>query len=524
MLLITLIAIATFAALSATAIYSYGRFARRAQGPAGHAIPPDESPPTALDHAVAPLTAARPGETGILLVDDNREAFELRALTARDAGRSLDLQYYIWKDDDTGRLLVREVLCAADRGVRVRVLLDDINARGKDRAILALDSHPRIEVRLFNPARNRDDAWRRAGEMLLRAVSLNRRMHNKAWIADGRVAIVGGRNVGDEYFDAAEQVNFQDADLLLVGPAVPQASAIFDGFWNSAAVIPIRALHRMRWRRRHRMLPDVRDVLETLALGKADSPWLGRMADASLGLSSRIGTAGRLSWSTNVEVVSDPPEKAATFSQHQLPERWLVHELTRLMAGVQGESLLTSPYFVPGEEVAAQLVARSTAGATVRVLTNSLAATNVALVHAGYSKYRKALLAGGVWIHELKPVHRRRIGLLGSRRASLHTKAMVVDERRGFVGSFNLDPRSVQLNTEMGVLFADALLVGRLRALFERSAAPSASYRLRLEDGALRWEDDSRQGGSAWTHEPETSAWRRLLIAIVRWLPIESQL
>lgn len=524
MLLITLIAIVTFAALSAAAIYFYGRFARHAQGPAGYAIPPDGPTPTALDRAVMPLAAAHPDETGILLVDDNREAFELRALTAREAGRSLDLQYYIWKDDDTGRLLVREVLRAADRGVRVRVLLDDINARGKDHAILALDSHPHIEVRLFNPARNRDDAWRRAGEMLLRFLSLNRRMHNKAWIADGRIAIVGGRNVGDEYFDAAEQVNFQDADLLLVGPAVAQASAIFDEFWNSEAVIPIRALHRMGWRRRHRMLPEVRNVLEALALGRADSPWLGRMSDAALDLSSRVGTPGRLAWSADVEVVSDPPEKAAPFSQQQLPERWLVHKLAPLMAGALGEALLTSPYFVPGEQVAAQLVACCRSGATVRVLTNSLAATDVALVHAGYSKYRKALLEGGVRIHELKPVHRKRIGLLGSRRASLHTKAMVVDDLRGFVGSFNLDPRSVQLNTEMGVLFADALLSGRLRALFERSAGPSASYRVYLQDGALRWEDGTRQGGSAWTHEPETSRSRRLLIAIVRWLPIESQL
>ncbi len=523
MLLITLIAIATFAALSATALYSYGRFARHAQGPSGYSIA-FEGPGTAVDRAVTPLVDARPGETGILLVDDNREAFELRALTARGAGRSLDLQYYIWKDDDTGRLLVREVLCAADRGVRVRVLLDDINARGKDRAILALDSHPRIEVRLFNPARNRDDAWRRAGEMLLRAVSLNRRMHNKAWIADGRVAIVGGRNVGNEYFDAAEQVNFQDADLLLIGPAVAQACTIFDEFWNSEAVIPIKALHRMRWRRRNRMLPQIGEVLESLALRAADSPWLGRLAEPALSLQSRIGTASRLVWSADVQVVSDPPEKAAPFSQQQLPERWLVRQLTALTAGAQHEALLTSPYFVPGDEVAAQLVARAGAGAILRVLTNSLAATDVALVHAGYASYRKALLAGGVRIHELKPVHRKRIGLLGSRRASLHTKAMVIDDRRGFVGSFNLDPRSMQLNTEMGVLFADATLAGKLRALFERSAGPQASYRLYLEDGALRWADEAEGGGRVWTHEPETTFWRRALIAVVRWLPIESQL
>ena len=522
MLPIALLALAAFVALFAAAFYSYGRFARHELGLPGHAIEP-EGLVTALDQAVAPLTVARPGESGVLLVDDNREAFELRALTARDAGRSLDLQYYIWNDDERGRLLVREVLRAADRGVRVRVLLDDNNARGKDRAILALDSHPRIEVRLFNPARNREGGWARAAEMLVRAVSLNRRMHNKAWIADGRIAIVGGRNVGNEYFDAAP-VNFQDADLLLVGPAVRQASAIFDEFWSSEAVIPIRALHRMRWRRRHRLLPEVRRALESLARASAASPWLERLPDPSLSLPSRVNAEGRLVWSAEVRVASDPPEKAAPVAERQRPERWLLHELLPLVTATRAEALFISPYFVPGEEAAAQLVALARKGIDLRVLTNSLAATDVALVHAGYSRYREELLEGGVRIHELKPVHRMRIGITGSRRASLHTKALVVDGARGFVGSFNLDPRSVQLNTEMGVLFTDATLAGQLRTVFLRSAAPQASYRLYLERGALRWSDDTEEGGRVWTREPEAGFWRRALVAAVRWLPIESQL
>ena len=523
MLLMVILGLALFAALSALALYSYGRFARTARGRPGHALAPD-GPSTAIDRVVAPLTDANPGKTGALLIDDNREAFELRALTARDAGRSLDLQYYIWNDDDTGRLLVREVLHAAERGVRVRVLLDDINARGKDRAILALDSHPNIEIRLFNPSRNRDDAWFRGIEMLLRAVSMNRRMHNKAWIADGCVAILGGRNVGNEYFDAAEQVNFQDADLLLVGPAVAQASAIFDVFWNSEAVIPISALHRMPWRRRRRLLPEVRQALDRLAQDRPDSPWLGRLAEPSSSLPSRLPPSGRLVWSGYVQVASDPPEKAAPFEQEQELDRWLVHRLTPLMAEPAWEALLTSPYFVPGEAVAAQLVAKARDGTDVRVLTNSLVATDVALVHAGYSNYRKTLLEGGVQIHELKPVHRTRIGLVGSRRASLHTKAIVVDGRRGFVGSFNLDPRSIQLNTEMGVLFDDVQLGGQLRALFERSSAPQASYRVYLENGTLRWADAAEVGGRVWAREPEAGFWRRALVSVMRWLPIESQL
>ena len=523
MLLIALLAAAAFAALSAAAFYSYGRFARHAVGAPGHAIPA-EGTPGAVDRTIAPLTDAHPGASGVLLVDDNREAFELRAVTAREATRSLDLQYYIWKDDRKGRLLVREVLLAADRGVRVRVLLDDNNARGKDHAILALDSHPRIEVRLFNPARNRDGGWGRAAELLLRAVSLNRRMHNKAWIADGRVAIVGGRNIGDEYFGAGEQVNFQDADLLLVGPAVAQASAIFDEFWNSEAVIPIRALHGMRWRRRHRLLPAVRAVLESLAGEPVARAMPGGVSGPAWSLRACLGTAGRLVWSDEVQVASDPPEKASPLTEKQRPDEWLVRKLLELMAEASREALLTSPYFVPGEEVTDRLIDSARTGLDIRVLTNSLAATDVALVHAGYARYRTRLLEGGVRIHELKPVHRQRISMLGSRRASLHTKAIVVDGSRGFVGSFNLDPRSAQLNTEMGVLFSDATLAGQLRALFRRSASPQASYRLYLEGGTLRWADEAGAGGRTWARDPEAGFWRRALVVVARWLPIESQL
>nr|MBP7597951.1 phospholipase D family protein [Pseudoxanthomonas sp.] len=235
------IAVVLMAVASATALYSYGRFAEAARGPASHALP-TAADATALDRAVAPLLRAHPGRSGMALLADNLDAFTVRAASARAAGRSLDLQYYIWNHDFTGNLLCYEVLRAADRGVRVRLLLDDMTAHGKDSHLAALDAHPNIAVRLFNPSRSRAGVLGRASEMLLRPVAMNRRMHNKAWIADGRVAVVGGRNVGDEYFDAAAQTNFLDLDAVLVGPAVGQTSVIFDDFWNSASVIPLAAL------------------------------------------------------------------------------------------------------------------------------------------------------------------------------------------------------------------------------------------------------------------------------------------
>ncbi len=215
------------------AVALYGRFAARLDGPPSSAFAISEDK-TALDRAIAPLLAQNPGKTGLRLLTDNIEAFALRAAAARNAERSLDLQYYYWKDDLTGGLLAEEVIKAADRGVRVRLLLDDINAWGRDSNYRAVDTHPNVEVRLFNPIRCREGALLRGIEMILRFWSVNRRMHHKAWIADGRVALVGGRNIGDAYFDASEASNFRDMDLLVLGPAVQQAEKLFDRYWNSA--------------------------------------------------------------------------------------------------------------------------------------------------------------------------------------------------------------------------------------------------------------------------------------------------
>ena len=226
-----------------------------ATGAPSHAIPVADGQ-TALDRELAPMLARHPGKTGAILLPEGLDAFASRAISARQAGRSLDLQYYIWHDDLTGHLLMYEAWKAAERGVRVRMLLDDINTSGKDAALLALDTHPNIEIRVYNPFRNRDGIARLL-EMLQRMFSITHRMHNKAWIADNRVAVVGGRNVGMEYFDAAEDTNFRDLDLLLFGPAVAQASGIFDTFWNSEAVVPIAALSRKSARRLDAILAQI---------------------------------------------------------------------------------------------------------------------------------------------------------------------------------------------------------------------------------------------------------------------------
>jgi len=514
-LIAALIVIGLFGLASAAVLYSYGSFARRARGRSSCAIAADRVE-TALDGMIAPLTEAHPGLTGMDLMPDNLSAFALRGLSARNAGRSLDLMYYYWKSDLTGALLALEVLRAADRGVRVRVLLDDISTRGDDRVYLAIDSHPNIELRLFNPARARTGAVRRALDLMLRAASATRRMHNKAWIADGRLAIVGGRNIGDAYFDAAEDANFSDMDLALVGPAVDEASRIFDAFWNSEAALPVRKLNFLRPN-----LPRLRRRLEALAQSESEGPYMSRIRS---GHDTRhmLQDGSALSWTDRVRVLSDPPEKVAGNGEKD----WLGRTILAAILGARSKVEIISPYFIPGPGGVEALGRLAGDGVDVAVSTNSLAATDVMAVHGAYARYRKPLIEAGIRLYELRPeiMSRDRRSLFGSSGASLHTKAFTVDGLAGFVGSFNFDPRSLSLNTEMGVLFEDEALTAEVSEVFARQISPQESYRVFLAaDGGLAWEDGGA-GGRIWRTEPLASIWRKLAAAIIGWLPIESQL
>ncbi|GAA5079897.1 phospholipase D family protein [Lysobacter panacisoli] len=503
---------------SLLSVYSYGRFAQRARGAPSQALPADRVE-TALDRAVAPLEQARPGQAGLSLVADNLDAFAVRAVTARAAGRSLDVQYYIWKPDLTGNLIVHELLRAADRGVRVRLLLDDLNAGAKDSVLAALDRHPNVEVRLFNPARGRQNFIVRGTEMLLRGLSLNRRMHNKAWIADGRVAVVGGRNIGDEYFGAAEASNFLDADLAVVGPPVAETAKIFDAYWNHGNAIPLEALVDSDELSLHRL----RRVGALEYRSKDAAPYAERLAK-SPSVQELWRGERKLRWTRDAHVYSDPPEKT-----DGAPRRdWLIDALIPPTASARRELYIISPYFVPGDDGVAAMLRLRQRNVRVSVLTNSLSATDVAAVHGGYAPYRVPLLKGGVDLFELKARGPRGggLGLLGSSSsdASLHTKAFMVDGEVGFVGSFNLDPRSINLNTEMGILFNDRQLTADLQRIYEWKIERNNSYRLWLDDGELRWEDGTTNPPTMWSHDPAASWSRRAMAKVVGWLPVESQL
>ncbi len=483
-----------------------------------------------LDRLFAEQRRSQPEHSGARLVALGTEAFALRVLSARAAVRCLDLQYYIWHSDATGRHLAHEALLAADRGVRVRLLLDDMDARSRDGPLMALDQHPLIDIRLFNPFATRSGMLRTARELLSRGSRLNHRMHNKAWIADGRIALVGGRNIGDEYFAASAQVNFVDLDVLLAGPAVIDTTRIFDQYWNSESAVPIARLRRLG-RNRH-SLEEVRGLLSAAVRTQQDDHYLRHLRDTPQ-IHDVITHADELAWTPRVEVIADDPRKV--LKQPEEIDPGVLQSLARAFERAGSELQVISPYFVPGAGGAEQLERKAREGCAVAVLTNSLAATDVAAVHSGYSKYRKPLLRAGVKLFELKPAPEEddkgeddRHGLrmrLGSSKASLHTKAAIIDGRSVFVGSFNLDPRSATLNCEMGVWIDDAAVAAQLQTMFALGATPQRSFVLTLDDRErLVWTESLSKRTISYRSDPYAGWGRRLVTWLLRHLPIESQL
>ena len=460
---------------------------------------------TRLGRAVATAAAAHPGRTGVYALPNGRDAFAARVLMTRAAERSLDVQYYIWHADTSGALLVHELLEAAGRGVRVRLLLDDNNTRGMDEAIAALDAHRNIEVRLFNPYANRGF---RLGELATDFARVNRRMHNKSFTADNQATIVGGRNVGDEYFGADSPVEFADLDVLAIGAVVPEVSAAFDAYWNSESAYPAASLIAASGR----LTP-----LEKIEERPEAARYLQAVRATPL-VQSLLSRSLPLEWA-HARLVQDDPAKVL-----YPPEKTELHLLPRLEAAMgkpARELDLVSPYFVPTKDGAAALSALAQSGVRVRVLTNSLAATDVSPVHAGYAKYREELLRAGVQLYELKPFAEKRAqdedhGTGGS-DASLHAKTFGVDRSRIFVGSFNFDPRSARLNTEMGIVVDSPALSTRLSEALDRGTA-NVAYEVRLSSGgSLEWVE----GNVRHTSEPGAGMLKRLWIDLLSILPIE---
>jgi len=480
------------------------------------AIPPSEDSP--LDQATSSLEAQHAGESAFRLVVEGPEAFAARVQSARMAARSLDVQTYIWHADLTGIFIANELIAAADRGVRVRVLLDDLDARAKNAGFGALAAHPNIDVRLFNPFASRAGVLGFLGEGIRSFRRINRRMHNKSWIADNRLAIVGGRNVGDEYFGASDEVNFVDLDFAMIGPVVRDASFAFDAYWNSTSAYPMEAL-------------DPKAVDEA-ALQKLRMALRARSTEAE---NSRYAVSLRsndtirrmmsgdvaIEWSGTYRFIADDPAKV-TMEEEDAARSQVGAAIAPIARSTETDLVIISPYFVPGEAGSQLLMELARAGKRVDVLTNSLVANDVAAVHGGYSRYRKRLLEGGVQLWELKPVFGSTAdaSLFGSSGASLHTKALAVDGKTIFVGSYNLDPRSTWLNCEQGVLVENATLANQLEAIFANQTLGRRAWRVTIAGGGLRWSDDYESFDS----DPRAGLGRRFQAWLTRVLRLEAQL
>lgn len=465
---------------------------------------------TALGQAYAPQVASAAGRSGIRLLVSGPEAFAARGALAEAAQKTLDLQYYIVAHDSTATLLLDGALRAAHRGVRVRLLVDDLNVGDRDSDLALLAAHANVEVRLFNPLAQRGGLGiGQVLELLGNSDRLNRRMHNKLWIADNAVAVMGGRNLGDAYFNAGPDSDFADLDLLAAGPVVREMSRSFDLYWNSESSVPIAAITGP---------PLTPAELQRASAAMAERAERFRASDYVHAL--RATSFGGLIRDGRVSLVVAParilvdiparPEAVATTTSAIFPE------LRQAVEQAQREALLVSPYLVPGARSVEVLCGVARRGVRVRILTNSLVSTDVPVVHAGYARYRPQMLACGVELYELRPnglrVKPSRIGL--SSGASLHTKAIAIDGKVLFIGSMNLDPRSKHLNSEVALRIDSVDLGRQLAALFDEATTPDQAFRVSLDEpgnakAALHWDGVEDDQPVRYASEPLASLWRR---------------
>ncbi len=462
-----------------------------------------------------------PGDraSGVFLLDDGLSALAARIALMSMAESSLDLQYYIFAEDTTSRIVLALALQAADRGVRVRLLLDDLGTPVQTPSATALDQHPNVEIRIFNPVAARGGA-RRLLQQAAAFRSANHRMHNKLLVADGTAMITGGRNIADEYFSHTN-VDFQDIDALVVGPVLPEAAACFDRYWNSAGAVPLRQL--LPASRRTPALEDLRRQAPAYLAENQQTEFAAALRDSSIVRSLTDGVLP-FQWG-KVTLLADPPEKA--LHHDELPtDQYLGHALREIVDRAEQRLHVSSAYFVPGRDGVRLFAGMVERGVDVRILTNSLASTDVAIVHSGYARYRVPLLQAGVELWELNAeTGRDQQWFKGKSRASLHAKAMLVDDNAAFIGSVNLDPRSIVQNTEIGILVESAEVNRQLEQTLARWIDEDQSWRLGLDErGDLTWRGQDQGEPVVLRSEPETTAWQRFRVWLLSWLPVEAQI
>lgn len=480
---------------------------------------------TSLAQVIRPLQEQHPDLTGYHVLYEPLEALAARLRLIDKAEKTLDLQYYIWDNDKVGALALHALIRAADRGVKVRLLIDDNNAKRTEGIFLALAQHPNIEIKLFNPYRFRKY---RALDMVLDLKRINRRMHNKSFIADHQVALIGGRNMTNQYYNVSDNYQFSDVDVMLFGTAVNDISKSFDDYWNHEYAYDVREIvnpksHRLSYESLKQQLDEhykritVQNYVDLTSRSQAIDSLMNR--DISL------------EW-VKAEVVKDSPDKIKSKAKK---EEHLNFQLINHLEQPEKNIDLISAYFVPEKKGAKILSELAQEGVKVRVLTNSFKANDVAVVHAFYGKYRQELLENGVQLYEFLPAldkndldkhtedlaKKAKVNLKGLSRSSLHAKLMALDEKQVFIGSFNFDPRSAYLNTEIGVLLNSPPLAQAVHATMDQNLKTYA-YRLVLDaNKKITWQRETPRGPLIYTKEPKMKWWQKVGVKIISWLPIE---
>lgn len=493
-----------------------------------HAISPETD--STFRQYIAPLVKKHDGLSGFELITTGKYAFLSRMALVQNAEKTLDIQYYILQDDKSGLAILDEVLKAAERGVRVRMLIDDMNMKDANEALSMLDGHENIEIRGFNPVTTKTQSFtQRVRTWFGDFDRYTKRMHNKALIADNQVAIIGGRNLGDEYFDVSGEFDFSDLDVLTAGPITADISRSFDKYWNSREAFPRAAL----------TLPKItKEKVAELRAEMAESR--KRIAESAIGKDlqkneiitmlredgglftfapSRFEVDNPIKIQQDSEVTDSPPFEA----------------LVDIVEKSKSELIAVSPYFVPRDEGVALLKKHIDRGIKIKVLTNSLSSTDVSAVHSGYAKYRRILLENGVELYEMKqiPGVKTRSNLFkSSSRSSLHSKVYVIDRRWVVLGSFNLDPRSVELNTEMAVVMDSPKIAAQIVQMFNESIGPKSSYRVSLKDidgvaesEEMVWEGTDKDGKpEQFISDPKPGAWRKFSAWMLGFIDADDQL
>ena len=477
------------------------------------AIPPTNA--TVLGELVLQGEEGNPRSSGIRLLSSGEDAFDSLVALADHAERTLDIQYYIIHQDDSARTLLQHVRSAADRGVRVRVLVDDLNTAGEDRRFLHLGQHVNVEVRVFNPfPGGRSTTWTRILASVSDIPRINHRMHNKLFVADNALAITGGRNIGDEYFTRDKRSNFIDLDVVAAGPIVPQLSASFDAFWNSKYAYPIASLASPEAAEKPAAAAAAPAATATAAppplndASPGDPEWLQHELDAR---------TLKMNW-VPATVLADRPAKIASEASPD-EEVTIANNIAALMRSAQHEVIVISPYFVPGEEGVALMRELVMRGVHIRILTNSLASTDSPLVHNGYARYRVALLKLGVELSEVRPKlgqKRLRFHPFRSANASLHAKSLVIDEKTVFIGSLNMDARSARTNSELGLVMRSPEIARQVTSLLDDISA-DGSYKLSLDhDNRIVWTSGEAGAEKTWHTDPETTPGQRFALKLLR--------